>query len=112
MDYNFITTVELSLNLKKDIEGLTLSTTTSSEEIIGQYGPLVNDLEPDLKIRHACCSDSIYYYCYIISPIFILAKKLLYKLIIKIRRIVINFLCGIKFFYFFYFIHLFYGIWD
>ncbi|EAL62877.1 RNase P protein subunit [Dictyostelium discoideum AX4] len=45
--------VELSLYLQKDIEGLTLSTTTSSEEIIDQYDPLVNDLEPVLKIRHA-----------------------------------------------------------
>ncbi|KAM9974508.1 hypothetical protein ACTFIW_007962 [Dictyostelium discoideum] len=51
---NFISTVELSLYLQKDIEGLTLSTTTSSsEEIIDQYDPLVNDLEPVLKIRHA-----------------------------------------------------------
>ncbi|KAN0021618.1 hypothetical protein ACTFIU_003762 [Dictyostelium citrinum] len=45
--------VKLSLYLQKDIEGLTLSTTTSSEEIIDQYDPLVNDLEPVLKIRHA-----------------------------------------------------------
>ncbi|KAM9970027.1 hypothetical protein ACTFIR_001867 [Dictyostelium discoideum] len=45
--------VELSLYLQRDIEGLTLSTTTSSEEIIDQYDPLVNDLEPVLKIRHA-----------------------------------------------------------
>ncbi|EGC36808.1 hypothetical protein DICPUDRAFT_77539 [Dictyostelium purpureum] len=45
--------VNLSLQLQKDIQDLVLSPTTSSEEIIDQYDPLTDDLEPVLKIRHA-----------------------------------------------------------
>ncbi|KAF2071835.1 hypothetical protein CYY_006852 [Polysphondylium violaceum] len=44
--------VKLSLYLERNIGGLVLSPTTSTEEIIDQYDPLVNDLEPVLKIRH------------------------------------------------------------
>jgi len=44
--------VKLSLYLQRVIPGLILSPTTSTEEIIDQYDPLVNDLEPVLKIRH------------------------------------------------------------
>eukprot|EP01132_Coremiostelium_polycephalum_P005506 gene5506-6860_t len=44
--------IKLSLYLEKNIPGLVLSPTTSTEEILDQYDPLKDHLDPVLAIRH------------------------------------------------------------